>query len=160
MISKLATQIFHILRLIAWNPNFSRPKVTYFNVLWLSRQSQLHEVICIYVFRHTSLFMPLYRNIFLYMGIYAYCQWIWKSESMMNQLTNWHGKVLEMLAQSTSKNLLFIYSVICDQTVKSDLLGVSLANSSMFPNPFLLAVLLSHSCRRSPPGHSVLALSQ
>ena len=65
-----------------------------------------------------------------------------------------------MLAQSTSKNLLFIYSVICDQTVKSDLLGVFLANSSMFPNPFLLAVLLSHSCRRSPPGHSALALSQ
>ena len=25
----------------------------------------------------------------------------------------------------------------------------------MFPNPFLLAVLLSHSCRRSSPGHSV-----
>ena len=68
--------------------------------------------------------------------------------------------MLEMLAQSTSKNLLFIYSVICDQTVKSDLLGVFLANSSMFPNPFLLAVLLSHSCRRSPPGHSALALSQ
>ena len=68
--------------------------------------------------------------------------------------------MLERLAQSTSKNLLFIYSVICDQTVKSDLLGVFLANSSMFPNPFLLAVLLSHSCRRSPPGHSALALSQ
>ena len=66
----------------------------------------------------------------------------------------------DMLAQSTSKNLLFIYSVICDQTVKSDLLGVFLANSSMFPNPFFLAVLLSHSCRRSPPGHSALALSQ
>ena len=65
-----------------------------------------------------------------------------------------------MIAQSTSKNLLFIYSVICDQTVKSDLLGVFLANSSMFPNPFFLAVLLSHSCRRSPPGHSALALSQ
>ena len=65
-----------------------------------------------------------------------------------------------MLVQSTYKNLLFIYSVICDLTVKSDLLGVFLANSSMFPNPFLLAVLLSHSCRRSPPGHSALALSQ
>ena len=91
MISKLATQSFHILRLIARNPNFSRPKVPYFNVSQLSRQSRLHEVICIYVFRHTSLFMPLYRNIFLYMGIYAYCLWIWKSESMMNQLTNWHG---------------------------------------------------------------------
>ena len=70
------------------------------------------------------------------------------------------GRCLEMLSQSTSKNMLFIYSVICDQTVKSDLLGVFLANSSMFPNPFLLAVLLSHSCRMSPPGHSALALSQ
>ena len=88
MLSKLATQSFNILRLIARNPNFLRPKVPYFNV---SRLSRLHEVICIYVFRHTSLFMPLYRNIFLYMGIYAYCLWIWKSESMMNQLTNWHG---------------------------------------------------------------------
>ena len=35
-----------------------------------------------------------------------------------------------------------------------------LANSSMFPNPFFIAVILSHSCRRSPPGHSTLALSQ
>ena len=69
--------------------------------------------------------------------------------------------MLERLAQSTSKFLLFIYSVICDQTVKYDLLGVFfLTNSSMFPTPFLLAVLLSHSCRRSPPGHSALALSQ
>ena len=82
IMSKLATQSFHILRLIARNPNFSRPKVPYFNVSRLSRQSRLHEVICIYVFRHTSLFMPLYRNIFLYMGIYicligiAYCLWI------------------------------------------------------------------------------------
>ena len=33
----------------------------------------------------------LYRNIFLYMGIYAFCLWIWKSEIMMSQLTNWHG---------------------------------------------------------------------
>ena len=96
MLSKLATQSFHILRLIARNPNLSRPKVPYFNVLrlsWRSRLSRLHEVICIYVFRHTSLFMPLYRNIFLYIWayIYVYCLWIWKSESMMNQLTNWHG---------------------------------------------------------------------
>ena len=37
MISKLATQSFHILRLIARNPNFLRPKVPYFNVSRLSR---------------------------------------------------------------------------------------------------------------------------
>ena len=89
-------------------------------------------------------------------GFRAMSRRIWKSESMMNQLTNWHWWV-----QSTSKNLLFIYSVICDQTVKYDFLGVFLANSSMFPNPFLLTVLLSHSSRSPPhPGHSALALSQ
>ena len=32
MLSKLATQSFNILRLIARNPNFLRPKVPYFNV--------------------------------------------------------------------------------------------------------------------------------
>ena len=39
MISKLATQSLHILRLIARNPNFSRPKVPYFNI---SRLLRLH----------------------------------------------------------------------------------------------------------------------
>ena len=38
MLSKLATQSFNILRLIARNPNFLRPKVPYFNVSRLSRQ--------------------------------------------------------------------------------------------------------------------------
>ena len=37
MLSKLATQSFNILRLIARNPNFLRPKVPYFNVSRLSR---------------------------------------------------------------------------------------------------------------------------
>ena len=37
MLSKLATQSFNILRLIARNPNFWRPKVPYFNVSRLSR---------------------------------------------------------------------------------------------------------------------------
>ena len=54
MISKLATKSFQLLRLIARNPNFSRQKVLYFDVSRLSRQSRLHEVICIYVFRHTT----------------------------------------------------------------------------------------------------------
>ena len=113
MLSKLATQSFNILRLIARNPNFLQTKVPYFNVLWLSRQSrlsQLHEVICIYVFRHTILSCLIIM-------------------SSVIKLLNWP-------------------------------FGCFLANSSMFPNPFLLAVLLSHSCRRSPPGHSALALSQ
>ena len=39
IMSKLATQSFHILRLIAWNQKFSRPKVQFFNVSRLSRQS-------------------------------------------------------------------------------------------------------------------------
>ena len=37
MLSKLATQSFNILQLIARNPNFLRPKVPYFNVSRLSR---------------------------------------------------------------------------------------------------------------------------
>ena len=37
MLSKLATQSFNILRLIARNPIFLRPKVPYFNVSRLSR---------------------------------------------------------------------------------------------------------------------------
>ena len=36
MLSKLAPQSFNILRLIARNPNFLRPKVPYFNVSRLS----------------------------------------------------------------------------------------------------------------------------
>ena len=42
ILSKLATQSFNILRLIARNPNFWRPKVPYF---YVSRLSRLHEVI-------------------------------------------------------------------------------------------------------------------
>ena len=37
MLSKLATQSFNILQLIARNPNFVQPKVPYFNVSRLSR---------------------------------------------------------------------------------------------------------------------------
>ena len=37
MLCKLATQSFNILRLIARNPNFLRPKVPYFNASRLSR---------------------------------------------------------------------------------------------------------------------------
>ena len=110
MISKLATQSFHILRLIARNPNFLRPKVPYFNVLRLSQQSRLSQL-------HASMFSGIQAYSCLYIGIRLYVP-------------------------------------------GSDLLGVFVANSIMFPNPFLLAVLLSHSCRRSPAGHSALALSQ
>ena len=83
MLSKLATQSFKILRLIARNPNFLRPKVPYFNV------SRLHEVICIYVFRHTSLFMPFYRYIFLYMGI-SHCS---RSVIKYQQKNDKHGSL-------------------------------------------------------------------
>ena len=44
MLSKLATQSFNILRLIARNPIFLRPKVPYFNVSRLSRLSTLFPI--------------------------------------------------------------------------------------------------------------------
>ena len=65
MISKLATQSFHILRLIARNRNFSLP---YFNVSRLSGQSRLHEII--YMFSGIQAYSCLYIGIFSYIWAY------------------------------------------------------------------------------------------